>query len=177
MVEKHSYILGSCRCGAVEFEVSGPPIIGAVCCCASCQEAGRRFELEPDAPRVLNAHGGTDFLLYRKDRVRFLKGGDRLEAHKLKPDSPTRRVVAACCQSPVFLEFSKGHWLSVYRDRLPADAPPLEMRVMAADRRAGIELPGDMPNYGTHSVRFMWKLLAAWIAMGLRTKRVEGMSL
>jgi hypothetical protein len=170
-------MLGSCRCGAVEFEVSGAPIIGAICCCASCQEAGRRFEAPAGAPPVLDAHGGTGFLLYRKDRVRFLKGGDWLEEHRLKPDSPTRRVVAACCRAPVFLEFSKGHWLSLYRDRFPPDAPRLEMRVMAVDKRDGVEFPADMPNYSTHSVRFMWRLLTAWLAMGLRVKRVEGVPL
>jgi hypothetical protein len=72
----------------------------------------------------------------------------------------------------MFLEFSGGHWLSLYRNRLPDGAPPLEMRVMTRDRREGVELPGDIPNYGTHSGKFMWKLLATWVAMGFRAPKV-----
>jgi hypothetical protein len=35
-------------------------------------------------------------------------------------------------------------------------------------RRAGVELPADLPNLSGHSGKFMLKLLAAWIAMGFR---------
>jgi hypothetical protein len=56
----------------------------------------------------------------------------------------------------------------MYRKRFPPGAPPLEMRVMTKERRAGVELPDDVPNYRGHSGRFMLKLIAAWIAMGFR---------
>jgi hypothetical protein len=72
----------------------------------------------------------------------------------------------------MFLEFNKGHWLSIYRDRLPDGAAPLEMRVMTRDKREGVELPGDIPNYSSHSGKFMWKLLSAWAAMGFRSPKV-----
>ncbi len=72
----------------------------------------------------------------------------------------------------MFLEMKGGHWLSMYRNRFPKSAPPLEMRVMTRDRRAGVELAPDLPNFASHSVKFMWKLLTAWIAMGFRAPRV-----
>ena len=81
-------------------------------------------------------------------------------------------MVATCCNSAMFLDFTKGHWLTLYRDRLPEPLPPLEMRVMTADRREGVVLPQDVPNYATHSGKFMWKLLAAWAAMGFRCRRL-----
>ncbi|RDJ20417.1 hypothetical protein DWF00_13940 [Bosea caraganae] len=164
----------SCRCGTVVFEAIGTPILSVACHCESCQEAGRRIEQLADAPPVLDADGGTAFVLYRKDRIRCVGGGERLEAHRLKPESKTRRMVATCCNSAMFLEFTKGHWLSVYRDRLPEGAPPLQMRVMTADRRKGVELPDDIPNYATHSGKFMWRLLSAWVAMGFRVPKVQG---
>jgi len=68
----------------------------------------------------------------------------------------------------MFLDFTKGHWLSMYRSRFPTGVPPLEMRVMTKTRRAGVELADDVPNYGGFSGKFMLKLLAARIAMGLR---------
>ena len=164
----------SCRCGTVVLEVAGAPIVHAACYCASCQEAGRRIEQLAEASPVLDADGGTDFVLYRKDRVRCLRGGERLQEHRLKPESPTRRMVAACCNSAMFLDFTKGHWLTVYRARLPEDVPPLEMRVMTADRREGIVLPLDAPNYAAHAGKLMWKLLIAWAAMSFRAPKVDG---
>lgn len=169
-----STLIASCRCGAVTLEATGAPIVSAACYCTSCQEAGRQIELLPGAPPVMDADGGTAFILHRKDRVRCVTGGARLKEYRLAPDSPTRRMVANCCNSAMFLEFAKGHWLSLYRGRLGNDAPPLQMRTMTRDRRHGVELPTDLPNYATHSGRFMWKLLAAWIAMGLRRPKVEG---
>jgi hypothetical protein len=56
----------------------------------------------------------------------------------------------------------------MYRNRFGASAAPLEMRVMTKERRAGVELADDMPNYGGHSGKFMLKLIGAWIAMGFR---------
>ena len=116
--------------------------------------------------------GGTDYVLYRKDRVQCVAGQEYLEEHRLKPDSPTRRVMATCCNSGMFLDFTKGHWLSLYRNRFPAGAPPLEMRVMTKDRREGVALADDLPNYDGHSGKFMLRLIAAWIAMGLRRPEI-----
>jgi hypothetical protein len=72
----------------------------------------------------------------------------------------------------MFLDVSKGHWLSMYRNRFATDAPPLEMRMMTKERRAGVELADDIPNHSGHSGRFMLKLLAAWIAMGFRRPEI-----
>jgi hypothetical protein len=150
----------------------GRPIAAGSCYCTSCQEAGRRFEQLASAPPVLNPDGGTDFVLYRKDRVRCVAGQEHLEEHRLKPDSPTRRVVATCCNSAMFLDFTKGHWLTMYRHRFRAGAPPVEMRIMTKDRRGDVELADDLPNYEGHSGKFMLKLMAAWIAMGLRRPEI-----
>ncbi len=170
----HTSMTASCQCGAVVLDVVGAPIVHTACYCASCQEAGRRIEQMPGAPPVLDADGGTDCLVFRKDRVRCVQGAERLEAHQLKPDSPTRRMVAACCNSAMFLDFRRGHWLTLYRARFAEAVPPLEMRVMTADRREGVVLPEDVPNYAAYTGKFMLKLLAAWVRMGFRTPNVEG---
>jgi len=72
----------------------------------------------------------------------------------------------------LFLDFTKGHWLTMYRNRFPAGAPPLEMRIMTQDRRDGVELADDLPNYDRHSGKFMLRLIAAWIAMGVRRPEI-----
>jgi hypothetical protein len=51
----------------------------------------------------------------------------------------------------MFLGFAKRHWLTMYRNRFPAGAPPLEMRVMTQGRRGGVALADDLPNYHGHS--------------------------
>jgi hypothetical protein len=124
----------------------------------------RATRLDPD--------GGTGMILYRKDRVQCAMGQEHLEEHRLTPASPTRRVVATCCNSAMFADFTKGHWLSLFRNRFTQGAPPLQMRVMTQDRPAGVELAGDVPNYEGHSGKFMLKLFAAWMAMGFRTPRI-----
>ena len=106
------YRFAMCQCGKVKFEMAGPPIVGCVCYCASCQEAGRQLEQLPSALPVRDGDGGTGLILYRKDRVQCVTGKEHLKEHRLKPDSPTRRVIAKCCNSAMFLDFTKGHWLS-----------------------------------------------------------------
>ena len=172
-MKQQGSLTASCRCGVVKLEATGAPIAHAACYCASCQEAGRRIEQLADAPPVLEADGGADYVLYRKDRVRCVQGGERLQAHRLTPDSPTRRMVATCCNSAMFLDFTKGHWLSMFRNRFSSGAPPLEMRVMTAERRADVVLADDVPNYPRHSSKFMLKLIAAWIAMGFRRPEIS----
>ena len=168
----HKLLFATCQCGEVKLEAVGRPILSVSCYCTSCQEAGRRFEQVASAPPVLDPDGGTGFILYRKDRVQFVMGQEYLEERRLKPASPTRRVVATCCNSAMFLDFTKGHWLSIYRNRFPKGVPPLDMRVMTKERRAGVELADDLPNYDSHSGKFMFKLIAAWIAMGFRRPEI-----
>jgi len=120
---------------------------------------------------VLDPDSGTGYILVRKDRVQCLSGPEHLEENRLTADSPTRRVIATCCNSAMFLDVSKGHWLSMYRNRF-SDTPPLEMRMMTKERRAGVELADDIPNHSGHSGKFVRKLLAAWIAMGFRRPEI-----
>ena len=158
----------ACRCGKVTFCAARSPILAASCYCGSCQKAGREFENLPSAPQVRDADGGTPIVLYRKDRVRCQTGDVYLAETRLNPDSPTRRVIATCCNSPMFLDFTKGHWLSIYRSRFADAAPPIEMRIMTRDRPAGLVLRHDVPSYDGYPGRFMLKLIVAWIAMGFR---------
>jgi hypothetical protein len=170
--KQHQRLSATCRCGKVRFETVGAPILTGICYCTSCQQAGRLIEQMPAAPPLLDPDGGTSIVLYRKDRVRCVAGQEYLREHRLKPESATRRVVAACCNSAMFLDFTKGHWLSMFRNRFATGAPPLDMRVMTAERRAGVKLADDVPNYPRHSGKFMWKLIAAWIAMGFRRPKI-----
>jgi hypothetical protein len=167
----------TCRCGKVEFRIVGAPIFRGICYCASCQEAGRRHQAVASTDAVLAEDGGTDYVLYRKDRVRCVRGGELLEERRLKPDSPTRRMYTRCCNTAMFLDFTKGHWLSIYRGRLQGDVPPASLRMMTANRPEGVILPDDIANYpGFPSVtgKPFRTLIGAWMAMGFRRPAVDG---
>jgi len=157
-----------CHCGKVVFEARLAPILVAACYCTDCQRAGQVFEKMSSAALVLDADGGTPFVVYRKDRIACVQGREYLAECRLKPDSPTRRVFATCCNSAMFLDFTKGHWLSLYRNRFGAGAPPVEMRIMTNERRGNVALGQDVPNYPGRPGSFMWKLIVTWAAMGFR---------
>jgi len=167
-------IILTCTCGQVAMEVQGRPIVSAECLCTDCQNAGAFLQSLPGAPPTLDQKGATRFVLYRKDKVRCEKGQDCLREHRLSKNSKTRRVVAICCNTPMFLEFTNGHWLSIYGGLWPAASlPALEIRTMARDRPGGVELPDDVPNPSTHTFFFYAKLFRAWAAMRFRTPRVD----
>lgn len=164
----------TCCCGQVVLEVRGAPIVSAECLCSDCRHAGEILESLPGAPSMLDDRGATRFVMYRKDRVRCRHGADFLREHRLSVKSRTRRVVASCCNTPMFLEYTRGHWLSMYGNRWPAgQLPALETRVMTRSRRDGVVLPDDVPNPDVATLRLLARLLAARLAMGFRVPGVD----
>jgi hypothetical protein len=161
-----------CRCGQTKIELTGAPILNATCYCESCRTAGHQFEQELGAPRTVNDSGGVEYRSYRKDRVKIAQGGQNLREYRLKPQSPTRRVVAGCCNSPMFVDFTPGHWLTIFRGRLPQPAPGSQMLLMTKDKPVGTRLPGDIPAYPTMPPGFLFRLIASWAAMGFRRPKI-----
>lgn len=157
-----------CSCGSVELETSGAPILGAACYCDDCQEGARQIERLPNAPPVRDHDGGISYLLYRKDRMKCSKGAEHLRDYRIKETSPTRRVVATCCNSAMFLDFQKGHWVSIYRARYQGDVPPIQMRVQTKFKPEHTSDSGGIPSYAGYPFKFMWKLVGAQIAMLFR---------
>ena len=158
----------SCTCGNVEFEAAGSPIACAVCYCDDCQKGSRQVEALPGASGVQDPDGGTPYVLYRKDRFTCTKGDRHLQNLRLRETSPTRRVVADCCNTAMFLDFEKGHWFSVYRRRF-ADPPPLQLRIQT--RFAPGKVPDDIPAYSAFTPKLLAKLLLARLAMALGSMR------
>lgn len=160
----------SCTCGHVKLAAEGPPIASDECYCISCRTAAARLQALPGAPAYLGKLGGTRFIEYRKDRIKFTDGSTALKDFRLTEKSTTRRVVATCCNTPVFLEFGNSHWLSLYGHLWPASSlPALEFRTMTSDLNDRATLPDDVPNAKTQPVTFYWRLLIAWVSMGFKT--------
>jgi len=160
--------IAACSCGSVELEASGIPITSVVCYCDDCQTGSRHIESLPNAAPVLDPDGGTAYIVYRKDRIRCSRGAALLKSYKIRTESVTNRVFAACCNSAMFVNFDDSkHWVDVYRARLRGEVPPVQMRVCTKFRRAASEIPHDAPSYPMWSYRFLAKLLFARLAMGL----------
>jgi hypothetical protein len=160
--------IAACACGSVELEASGIPITSVVCYCDDCQKGSGHIESLPNAAPVLDPDGGTAYIVYRKDRIRCSRGAALLQSYKIRAESVTNRVFAACCNSAMFLNFDDSkHWVDVYRGRLLGEAPPVQMRLCTKFRRAAGEIPHDAPNHPMWSFRLLSKLLIARLAMRL----------
>lgn len=160
----------SCACGKTQMQITGKPIATVECCCTSCRTGAALLEALEGAPKLLTAHSTVPYVMIRKDRVDFVAGRENLAEFRLTPKSKTRRVIAICCNTPVFTEFQSGHWLSLNAQLWPAESlPAVELRTMAKDAPEGVTLPDDVPNVKTHNLRFFLKLFGAWAAMRFRS--------
>ena len=158
--------MSSCACGAVQLEASGPPIDAVACHCADCQTAGRQVEALPDARPVLDAGGGTAFLIFRQDRMRPVRGAERLRGFKLTTASPTTRYVTNCCNAMMYVGFDDAkHWVSMHRDRFQGEVPAVRMRVCTG-ASANDAVPGDLPRHRGYPpsliARLVWAGMARW---------------
>jgi hypothetical protein len=162
-----------CTCGEARLELDGDPMVSVECCCNSCSAAAGRLERLAGAPTFTTDFGTTPYVLYRKDRMRFTNGMDQLREFRLSPTAGSRRVVAVCCNTPLFLEFKGGHWLSLYGHLWPkAERPPAKMRTMAGDLADQSQLPNDIPNLRAQSLSFFAILFSAWVAMGFKAPKI-----
>ncbi len=164
----------ACRCGKFHIELSGEPFIAAECHCNSCREAARRMAAVDPAMPPVSENGGTPYILYRKDRISFPDGTGLLSETRLSDDAPTRRVVTTCCNTPVFLEFQAGHWISLYATLWPENTrPALDIRTVTSDLPDGVTLDDTIPSGKGATFGFYAKLLWAWIAMGFKVPKID----
>jgi len=162
-------VAATCACGKVELEASGAPIMCAICYCEDCQAGGRRIEALPNAPKVLNDDGGSDYVLYRKNRTHAVRGAELLKPLKLKYASGTNRVIATCCNSAMMLNFDGAqHWLDLYRNRITrGHVPPVQFLVCTRTAPAPERLPKGVPNYPGLSLRFIGRMIRDRLAMAV----------
>jgi hypothetical protein len=156
----------SCRCGAVRWAAGAKPILSVICYCDDCQAGAAQIEALAGAAPVARDDGGTAYVLFRRDRLRCVSGSERLEPLRLREGSPSKRVVASCCNTGLFHDFEKGHWLSVYRDRIAPSPPEPTMAVQTRFRRPDAP-PIEPPAFRSFSPVFLWKLVLARLAMSL----------
>lgn len=162
-------VSAQCSCGSVVLALRGAPIGTFACYCDTCQEGSRRIEALPRAPVVREPDGGTEYVLYRKDRVAYAKGLELVKDYTLEQSPKTNRVVATCCNSAMMMRFDDvRHWIPVFRARLGPNAPAIEMRICTGFLPNSELLPNDVPAHRDYAPAFMMKLLSSRLAMLFR---------
>lgn len=165
MNTSHKDIKIFCNCSKVEIQVFGKPILANICHCDDCQKGSLQIEDLHGAPKILDQNGGTSYVLYRKDRVRFIKGKKYLKETRIDKEIRTRRVIAACCNSPMFLDFEPGHWISLYHQQFHFPEPNIEMHVQTRFVPINRKIEGHIPKYNAFPLKMMMKLIIARIHM------------
>jgi hypothetical protein len=155
----------SCKCGCVEIETLGAPVWASKCYCDDCQAGARQIEALPGAPRFCDDDGGTPFLVFRDDRYRFTRGLELLRSYTIRESTPTRRMVASCCNSGMFVKFARAHWTSFYEARFAGDLPALEIRIQTKHRLGGPDLTNDVPTFEGFPFRLFARLALARVLM------------
>ncbi|MEC7760516.1 MAG: hypothetical protein VX874_01230 [Pseudomonadota bacterium] len=159
----------SCRCGTVRLQAAGLPSGATICHCAECQTAAMIFEHRFNA-FVADAEGGTFHILWRKDRLTCVAGSEHLAAHRLASNTPTDRVIATCCGTPMYLDRKGRPWVGLFADRVPeAIRPAPEMRVFAKDRVETGQHADGVRTYAGYSRRMMIRRWRAIFRSGFDT--------
>jgi hypothetical protein len=166
MARKQKQYLARCRCGAVELAALGQPIVTSACYCSDCQAAARQIATHGGSSNVAEPDGGTEYLLFRKDRFTCNKGAEHLRALRVKDTSATRRMIASCCDSAMYMAFDDlRHWVSAYRARFVGDAPPVEMRICTKSRTSDETLDPRIPSYAGYPPGMIVRLLGSMLPM------------
>jgi hypothetical protein len=94
------------------------------------------------------------------------EGRELLKDESLPQRPGTKRVVASCCNSAMMMRFDgPQHWIPVYRNRLGANAPAIQMRICTRCLPADAALPADVPASRDYPPALIRKLLTSRIAM------------
>ena len=158
--------VAQCRCGAVEIGAWSNPLVVAACYCDDCQAASGRLAASANGAPVASADGGTEFMVFRRDRIACTRGADRLRAMRLTDASRTRRMIAGCCATPMYLAFDdKRPWVSALRASFGADAPPVEMRICTRFRRSEAQVDDGLRSYPGYPAAMMVRIMAVWPLM------------
>jgi hypothetical protein len=155
-----------CRCGAVEVGAWAEPIVVSTCYCDDCQAAAARLAASANSVPAPSADGGTEFMVFRRDRIACTRGADRLEAMRLTDATKTRRMIASCCATPMYVAFDdKRPWVSALRAPFGPDAPPVEMRICTRFRRSEDKAEDGLPSHPAYPPAMIVRILAAWPLM------------
>ncbi|WP_133648242.1 GFA family protein [Paraburkholderia flava] len=162
MTAKNPAYVGHCQCGTVEISAWAQPMMVSTCYCDDCQAAGQRHAASGSSAPMSGADGGTEFMVFRRGSIACTRGADLLQPAKLTSHTKTRRMIASCCATPMYVAFDdKRPWVSAFRAPFGADAPPVEMRICTRFRRAEEAVDDGVRSHSGYPPAMMVRILAA----------------
>ena len=100
--------VATCKCGKVEFQLTGEPLITPNCCCNDCVIAAHFVDEKAKAAGVENISGMVEgnpqsatMCLWPASGIKLVKGGELIKGYKLRPSSKTQRCYTSCCCTTV----------------------------------------------------------------------------
>jgi hypothetical protein len=164
--------IARCDCGRVELEARGPIIVHISCYCDDCQLAADRIDALPGGKSGREADGGTPNVLFRRDRVRIVRGAELLEPHRVREGTWAQRLVATCCNAAV-TQIHENAWphRGVKTRLFQGDVPPLEMRIFTRFAPDPGRIPNDVLRHPATPFVMILRILRAMAAVrwaGLR---------
>jgi hypothetical protein len=159
-----------CSCGRVEFEGTGEPLATLACYCDDCQSAAKQIDaLSPAGHSGLRADGGSVSVCFRKDRVHCVRGSELLVPHKLRPRSPTTRLLASCCNSNMSTQFDNWFPMAALRTHsVNVDSVRPEICINTRFAPDPHKISYDVPRSARVPGGFLLKLLAATAQLALQ---------
>ena len=114
---------------------------------------------------IETADGDTELMLFARKRIACTKGAELLEPFRSSDTSKTRRMVASCCATPMYMAFDdKRPWVSVYRATFGVKAPPVTMRICTRFSKAPLAPRAGVLSHPGYPPQMMLRLLSAGIA-------------
>jgi hypothetical protein len=163
MTRKNPTYVARCRCGAVELGAWADPIIVAACYCDDCQTAAERLAAFANEAPAVSADGGTELMVFRRDRIDCTRGQENLEAMRLTGATKTRRMIARCCATPMYAGFDdKRPWVSAFRASFGVNAPPVQMRICTRFKRSEEKAEDKLPSHPGYPPAMIARILAVW---------------
>ena len=158
--------IAQCRCGAVEIGAWSDPILVTACYSDDCQAASERLAASGNSAPLAGADGGTEFMVFRRDRIACVRGAESLHAMRLRDATKTRRMIAGCCTTPMYVGFDdKRPWVSALRAGFGAGAPPVEMRICTRFRRPEHKAEDGVPEHPGYPAAMILRVVAVWPRM------------
>ena len=153
--------VSECKCGQVRFMASAEPACNVVCYCVDCQSAARSLMDERGCENPLEPDGGTSFSTFLEKDWACVAGAEHIKGHKLKEDSRTTRYIAGCCQTPLYLKYGPGFWVSTFRGAFKSEIPNLQWRLKTSHRNSSLPYPDELPRFKGFPFRLYWALYRA----------------
>ena len=100
--------ISSCKCGKVQFEMKGAPLMAPNCCCNDCVVSAKFIDEKAKnagTENISNVLVGNDqtaaMVMWPSSGIKLIKGKEYIVKYKLRDTSTVYRAYTSCCNTVV----------------------------------------------------------------------------